>query len=126
MKSAPFDPRAKHQDGRDDGPGVVGSDEEAGVDFEVLTCGSGDRLWVNGPDGSSLGRFSRRFGIDVHTPAAVQLAGGKECLCCTHAPAGAAEWALFRQAMHEHHGIELDEGLMTFADGLSAERQRFG
>ena len=60
-------------------------------------------LWVHAPDGSTVGRFSKRFGIDVHKTFAEQLDdGAKPCLHCTHAAAGPDEWLAFRRAMHDY------------------------
>lgn len=50
--------------------------------FEVLS--DGRRVWVNGPDGASVARYSPTAGRDVHTSVAVQRATGKECLDCSH------------------------------------------
>ena len=77
---------------------------------------SNDRgtLWVHAPDGSTVGRFSKRFGIDVHKTFAEQLDGAKPCLHCTHAAAGPEEWQAFRRAMHDYHGVLLDIDTLTF------------
>lgn len=79
---------------------------------------SADRstVWVHADDGSTVGRFSRRFGMDVHTTVSAQLAGAGQCLHCTHEPAGKTEWMEFRRLMQEHHGIEVRDMLMTFDD----------
>lgn len=82
--------------------------------YEILVAPSGDRLWVNGADGSSIARFSKRFGIDVHNTATAQVSGKPECLFCTHGAASRVEWELFRTNLLEHHGIEIDESLLTF------------
>lgn len=81
---------------------------------------SADRstVWVHAVDGSTVGRFSRRFGMDVHTTVTAQLAGASQCLHCTHEPAGKVEWMEFCRLMREHHGIEVRDRLMVFeADG---------
>lgn len=90
-------------------PGLV-----EGVDFEIVESSTGDTVWVNAADGSCIGRFSKRFGIDVHHSATVQMDGGKQCLFCTHAPAGAPEWGQFRNALHEQYGIAVPENLLVF------------
>lgn len=82
--------------------------------YEVIVSADGGTLWVNGGDGSCIGRFSKRFGIDLHNTATDQLAGLPQCLACTHGSAGSAEWALFRQQMREHHGVEIDDELLSF------------
>jgi len=64
---------------------------------EVLVAEDGRTLWVNGPDGSLIGRFSKVFGMDVHRTATEQMAGGRECLFCTHGKPDAEEWTKFRE-----------------------------
>lgn len=75
----------------------------------------GDTVWVTGPDGSCVGRFSKRFGIDVHRTVTEQLAGADQCLYCTHVRAGAVEWESFRRAMMMHHGIEVPSDAISFS-----------
>lgn len=77
---------------------------------------SADRstVWVHADDGSTVGRFSKRFGMDVHNTVTAQLAGASQCLHCTHEPAGEDQWLEFCRLMHQHHGIVVDAGLMLF------------
>lgn len=77
---------------------------------------SADRrtVWVHAGDGSTVGRFSRQFGMDVHTTATAQLAGAPECLHCTHEQPGQADWNTFCDLMQEHYGIVVDAGLLVF------------
>ncbi|AQH05819.1 hypothetical protein A9R05_43180 (plasmid) [Burkholderia sp. KK1] len=82
---------------------------------ELQVSALGDTVWVNGPDGSSIGRFSKRFGIDVHTTATAQMDGESQCLFCTHGAAGAAEWGAFRRAVLKHHGIDIPANLISFS-----------
>lgn len=81
---------------------------------EVVQSPDGATVWVNAADGSCIGRFSRRHGIDVHTTSAEQLEGGRQCLFCTHEPANQAAWESFCDAMLLHHRISVDRGLVTF------------
>ncbi|QBR04355.1 hypothetical protein [Paraburkholderia pallida] len=67
----------------------------------------GDAVWVTGDDGSCVGRFSKRFGIDVHRTVTEQMAGADQRLHCTHEAAGAVEWQEFREAIRRHQGIEV-------------------
>jgi hypothetical protein len=77
---------------------------------------SADRVtvWVHADDGSTVGRFSKRFGMDVHRTVTEQLAGAGQCLHCTHKPATEKDWRLFVALMHEHYGI--DVAVDPFAD----------
>lgn len=75
---------------------------------------AGDTVWVTGHDGSCVGRFSKRFGIDVHRTVTEQLAGAGQCLHCTHEAAGVDEWRVFREAIRMHHGIEVPDDTIRF------------
>lgn len=77
--------------------------------FEVQTSGDGRTVWVNAADGSCIGRFSKRFGLDVHNTASAQFAGADQCLFCTHEPPGQEGWTLFREKMKSLHGVEVPD-----------------
>ncbi|KVV07502.1 hypothetical protein WK77_16270 [Burkholderia ubonensis] len=81
----------------------------------IEVSAAGDRVWVNDREGSCIGRFSKRFGIDVHRTLADMLAGADQCLYCTHEPGGEEAWAAFRAAMEQHHGIVMPENLISFS-----------
>lgn len=86
---------------------------DAQSQVEVSSCGS--TVWVHsGRDGSCIGRFSKRFGIDVHHTGTEQLAGSAECIYCTHGPAGPQDWARFCSEMKQHHDVEVDEQLVRW------------
>jgi len=74
----------------------------------------GDTVWVTGDDGSCVGRFSKRFGIDVHRTVTDQMAGAEQCLHCTHEAAGAVEWQGFREAIRQHYGIDVPADAIRF------------
>lgn len=87
---------------------------QAGL-HEVIVSPCGKTVWVNsGVDGSCIGRFSKTFGVDVHTSGSAQLEGQRECLFCTHGFADRDLWMRFRQEMLAHHGVTLDEGLLSW------------
>lgn len=75
---------------------------------------NGDTVWVTGDDGSCIGRFSKRFGIDVHRTVTDQMAGADQCLHCTHEPAGEGAWKLFRQLVRQHFGIDVPMETIVF------------
>jgi hypothetical protein len=72
-------------------------------------------IWVHALDGSTIGRFSLRFGIDIHTTAREQLAGASQCLHCTHQRPTYAQWLRFCQLMQELHGVSVPKYLLTNA-----------
>jgi hypothetical protein len=82
--------------------------------YQILCASNGETLWVNGEDGSLIGRFSKAFGIDVHNLARDQIEGNVECFYCTHGRANETDWLTFRPKMAEHHQIEIDRQLMQF------------
>jgi hypothetical protein len=79
---------------------------ERGGRYQVQS--SGDRVWVNGPDGASVARISKHGGIDVHRPLSEQREHG-ECLDCRHDLRGAAAWEHFTASVLEHFGVPIAE-----------------
>ncbi|WJN72226.1 hypothetical protein [Burkholderia anthina] len=82
--------------------------------YNIDVSALGDTVWVTAHDGSCVGRFSKRFGIDVHRTVSEQLAGADQCLHCTHEPAGHLEWQVFREAVLQHHGINVPDSTIKF------------
>ena len=81
-------------------------------DIQVSSCGK--TLWVHAQDGSTVGRFSKIFGMDVHTTASEQLDGKPQCLHCTYAKPSYADWLEFCELMLRHYQISLEKSLVTF------------
>ncbi len=77
------------------------------VEHEVQVSSDGMTVWVHSSDGSTVGRFSVRFGMDVHRTVSEQLAGAGQCLHCTHRPATPADWDQFVETLKRHHGISI-------------------
>ncbi|WP_124076875.1 hypothetical protein [Burkholderia gladioli] len=75
---------------------------------------AGDTVWVTGPDGSCVGRFSKRFGVDVHRTVTEQLAGADQCLHCTHQVADEDDWREFCAAVLMHHAIDVPFNTIQF------------
>lgn len=71
-------------------------------------------VWVTAGDGSCVGRFSKRFGIDVHKPVEEQLASGSQCLHCMHESAEAAARKVFRAEVLVHHRIDVPVDLFSW------------
>jgi hypothetical protein len=82
--------------------------------FSIDASSLGDTVWVTAHDGSCVGRFSKRFGIDIHRTVTEQMQGAGQCLHCTHEPAGAAEWRVFRDEIKAHYGIVVPEDAIEF------------
>jgi hypothetical protein len=70
---------------------------------EVMS--NGERVWINGPDGASVARFSSRAGRDIHKPYAEVVATGEECLDCSPS----TSWEEFKEGVLKHYGIDLHE-----------------
>lgn len=82
-------------------PELVDPDENPHIQVNQ----SRDTLWVHSLDGSTVGRFSKRFGMDVHNTVSDQLAGAPQCLHCTHVPATQADWMEFCRLIQLNFGI---------------------
>jgi sugar lactone lactonase YvrE len=66
------------------------------------------RVWINSKaDGSAVGRYNPRTGLDIYTTASEQLEGKPQCLHCTHGQATAEDADHFRAHAQEHWGILL-------------------
>lgn len=87
---------------------------QAELEYDITASPDGGTVWINASDGSCVGRFSKRFGIDVHRSACDQMAGKPECLMCTHVAADQAGWILFVEAMREHHGVDVPVELIPW------------
>lgn len=78
---------------------------------EVLSDGT--RVWINGPDGASVARFSviqglSQAAIDVHHPLREQAEKG-ECLDCARVPVSLAAWERFVASVQKHHGVRVPD-----------------
>jgi hypothetical protein len=69
---------------------------------EVLSDDSG-RVWVNGPNGASVARYSPRAGRDVHRTIEEQRATGSECLDCSPDP----DFETFVASVERHYGVKI-------------------
>jgi hypothetical protein len=83
----------------------------------VQVSPDGRTVWVHTDDGSTVGRFSKVFGMDVHTTVTEQLAGAGQCLRCTHTAPGPAQWEEFCDLIHLHYGIVVDRKALSFEAG---------
>lgn len=72
--------------------------------------GNGKTVWVNGSDGSSLGRFSWA-GIDIHHPVSMQMEG-KVCYDCRKGPTNLQDWSDFKSIMKARYQAEISDRLM--------------
>jgi hypothetical protein len=68
----------------------------------------GRTVWINGPDGCSVGRFSAHGGIDIHRPAEEQRTLGA-CLFCKPGPSGPDDYTQFLRLLGDLFGVEVDE-----------------
>lgn len=67
---------------------------------EIMT--DGRTVWVNGPQGGLIGRFSS-FGIDVHSAGT-----DMHCHDCRALPTKGA-WRVFVESMAVHHALVVPE-----------------
>jgi len=88
---------------------------EMAAEDQIQVSDDGGTVWIHSlTDGSTVGRFSKRFGIDVHRTMTEQLAGGGQCLSCSHEPAGPEDWSRFVDLMKVHHGVVVPSDLIEF------------
>lgn len=83
-------------------------------DDQIQVGADGRTVWVHGPDGSTVGRFSKTFGMDVHTTVTEQLAGVGQCLHCTHERPTLQDWLKFCELMKAHYQIDVPQDLIAF------------
>ena len=87
---------------------------EIGANEHIQVSADGTTVWVHAFDGSTVGRFSKKFGMDVHNTAADQMAGSPECLHCTHVAPSEMDWTRFCELLGEHHKIAVDPNILQF------------
>lgn len=79
---------------------------------QVEVSRDGKTVWVHSLEGTTVGRFSVVFGMDVHTTVSEQLAGADQCLHCTHSKPNQADWMEFCALMQKHYSIVVDSTLI--------------
>lgn len=63
---------------------------------------------VHASTGETVGRFSRRFGMDIHTSVEQQMAGKSQCLHCTHGKPTDEDLETFVSKAKELWGVKID------------------
>ena len=72
-------------------------------------------VWVNSTiDGSCIGRFSKKFGMDVHKTGTEQIEGKGECIHCTHTPGTKEDWNTFCRLMAHHYDVAVPSLLLEY------------
>ncbi len=92
--------------------------------YQIEVSADGGTVWVHAADGSTVGRFSKRFGLDVHNTVTDQLAGAGQCLHCTHEPAGPNEWMDFCKQMRMHFQIDVPIETITWEHDSVQQKQQ--
>ena len=85
-----------------------------GKDYDIQVSQDKGTVWIHAADGSCIGRFSKRAGLDVHKSASVVMEGGTECLYCTHRPAGKDDWETFCEQVMFHHRVPVPLDLLEW------------
>lgn len=65
-----------------------------------------DTIWVHSPNGYTVGRFSQRFGVDIHREGIDNL-NQSECLHCTHKKPSKEDWDFFRGYANEKWNLPI-------------------
>lgn len=79
--------------------------------FEIQVSANGETVWVHASDGSTVGRYSTRFGMDVHNTVTAQMAGASQCLNCTHTAPTVQDWKEFCRLMLAHFAIPIPDDI---------------
>ena len=87
---------------------------------QVQVSADGKTVWVHAMDGSTVGRFSKVFGLDVHRTITQQLAGANQCLHCTHTPPTQEDWLTFCRLMEMHFQIRVDPQMIQIEDSTGS------
>ncbi|MEK6828997.1 MAG: hypothetical protein AABY15_02640 [Nanoarchaeota archaeon] len=87
--------------------------------YEVQYSENREKLWVHCSTGETVGRFDRRFGMDIHTTIEQQMKGASQCLLCTHDPADEETFDQFCEKAKELWGIEIDKSKIDLVDTKS-------
>lgn len=87
--------------------------------YEVQYSENREKLWVHCSNGETVGRFDRRFGIDIHTTMEEQIKGADQCLFCTHEPATEEVFDQFCEKVKELWDVEIDKSRIDLVDTLT-------
>lgn len=79
------------------------------IKYQVKYSVGTQTVWVNVSDGSCVGRFSKRFGMDIHTTVDEQLQGKPQCLHCTHGKPTENDLQFFIKKAEEYWGVKIDQ-----------------
>jgi hypothetical protein len=79
------------------------------LEYEIQYSPSKDTLWVHCSTGETVGRFSARFGMDVHNTIKAQQNGAHQCLHCTHGKPTPEDFDLFCKKAKELWGVDIDK-----------------
>ena len=71
-------------------------------------------VWVHASDGSTVGRFDKRSGIDIHRTVTEQMEGKSQCLHCTHGKTTQKEWDEFVDRSKELWGVVINRDFISY------------
>lgn len=71
-----------------------------------------ERVWIHASDGCTVGRFSAKFGVDIHTSTSEQSSGKSQCLYCTHTRPNKADWDTFKSEALRLWGVKLEDNII--------------
>lgn len=84
-------------------------DSQDKLEYQVQYSASKDTLWVHCSTGETVGRFSSKFGMDIHNTIKDQEKGSPQCLHCTHGKPTPEDFDLFCEKAKELWGVEIDK-----------------
>lgn len=77
--------------------------------YEIQYSALGDTVWVHCSTGETVGRFSTRFGMDIHRTVEEQMGGASQCLRCTHGKPTKSDFQDFCDQAKELWGVNIDK-----------------
>lgn len=87
------------------------------LEEQIEVSPDGKTVWVHALDGSTVGRFSKVFGMDIHTSITEQMSGAPQCLHCTHSRPTKQDWLEFCHLLNQHYSIKIAHDLIDFENG---------
>jgi len=79
------------------------------LSYEIQYSENREKLWIHCSTGETVGRFDKRFGIDIHTTIEEQASGAGQCLHCTHGKPTIEDFNYFCAKAKELWGVDIDK-----------------
>lgn len=71
-------------------------------------------VWIHCSDGSTVGRFNKYTGIDIHHSMSEQIEGKPQCKLCTHVKPSKEDWLFFVEKAKELWNVDIDKNHIEY------------